>query len=150
MQTVTIKNGQDKQHFKVYEVKLLTKGKGVYHTFKINGKYQLALLVKEGYLSIYKIMNSEVPTSTAFETVILIKKDGSQLVVPNLGFKKYMANFLEDCDVVVNGFVNKEYKKSEVEKIVDDYNNCIEENATNTTLMKPVVNLDSPKYIGNA
>ncbi len=146
MQTVTIKNGQDKQHFKIYEVKLLTKGKGVYHTFKINGKYQLALLVKEGYLSIYKIMNSEVSTSTAFEIVILIKKDGSQLVVPNLGFKKYMAKFLSDCKTVAKGFSENAYKKSDLEKIVGDYNNCIAENTVDFNKRKVEIN-QSPQKV---
>jgi len=128
VQTITIKKEKGKSHFKVFEVKSLVINGDFYKTIKIYGKYQLGLVIKEGYLSMYKILDIEVSTSNEYATSVLIKLDGSMLIVPNIGFRKYMATFLEDCDVVVNGFVNKEYKKSEVEKIVDDYNNCMIKN----------------------
>lgn len=143
VQTVSIKIGKDKQYFKVYEIKSLIRGEDNYYTIKVNGIYQLGLLVKEGYLSIYKIMDSEVATSSAFEIAILIKKDGSQLVVPNLVFKKHMSIFLSDCKRVAKGFDDKTYKRSNLEIIVDDYNACIEENEKRAKPLKIVAKKDA-------
>jgi len=128
IQTIILKNEKDKMKFKAYEIKFLLKGGEVYHTLKINGKYQLGLLIKDGYLSIYKVMGSESTASNEFSYAVLVKKGGSQLKVPNIGFKKYVSHFLNDCATVIKGFENDMYKKSDLEKIVDDYNGCINKN----------------------
>ncbi len=130
IQVITIKKGKEKRKFKAYEVKWLLKEEETYHPIKVLNKYQLGILVKEGYLSIYKIMNTEANSSASFSTLVLIKKDGASLIVPNLGFKKHVEKFLNDCDVIVRGFSNSAYKKSNLEKIVDDYNGCIAANTT--------------------
>ncbi len=145
VQTITIKKEKGKSHFKVYEVKSLNIDEELYKTIKVYGKYQLGLVIKEGSLSLYKILDVEVSTSNEYATSVLIKLDGSLLIVPNIGFKKYMATFLKDCDSVVNGLENKEYKKADVEKIVDDYNNCIELNAAKAKNVAPKVNLQPQK-----
>ncbi len=145
IQTIILKNDKDKMKFKAYEIKSLLKGDEIYHTRKINGKYQLGLLVKEGYLSIYKISGSEAAASNEFSSSVLIKKDGSQLVVPNIGFKKYVAKFLNDCETVVKGFENDAYKKSDLEKIVKDYNGCIDKNTAILSEQKVEVNLQPDK-----
>ncbi|MCF6359611.1 MAG: hypothetical protein L3J29_02480 [Cyclobacteriaceae bacterium] len=145
IQTIILKNGKNKVKFKVYEVKSLLKGDNIYHTRKINGKYQLGLLVKEGYLSIYKIMGSESTSSNEFSDRVLLKLDGTYLVVPNIGFKKYMNTYLGDCPTVSEGFEDDIYKKSDLDKIVDDYNNCIADNTKKTNDKKPEVSLNSGK-----
>jgi len=145
IQTVILKNGREKQQFKAYEVKILLRGDKVYHTYKLNGKYQLGLLVKEGYLSIYKFMDSETASSNEFSSSVLIKKDGSQLMVPNIGFKKHVENFLNDCETVAKGFEKNTYKKSDLEKIVDDYNDCINKNTKSLNSQKAEINLQPDK-----
>lgn len=145
IQTIILKNGKNKVKFKVYEVKSLLKGDNIYHTRKINGKYQLGLLVKEGYLSIYKIMGSEATASNDFSDFVLLKLDGDQLVVPNILFKKYVNRFLGDCPTISKGFENGKYKKEDLDKIVDDYNNCIADNTKKANAKKPVVSLNSGK-----
>ncbi len=145
VQTITLKKEKGKSHFKVYEIKSLVINGDFYKTIKVYGKYQLGLVIKEGYLSMYKILDIEVSTSNEYATSVLIKFDGSILIVPNIGFKKQLIAFLKDCKVVVDGLENKEYKKSDVGKMVDDYNNCMKKNAANATLVKSKVNFDSPK-----
>lgn len=128
IQNITLKMGKDKMRFKVYEIKSLIKEEEIYNTIKINGTYQLGLLKKEGYLSLYKFMDSEETSSREFSSSVLLKLDGTQLIVPNLGFKKRLEKYLGDCDVVKIGFSEDAYKKSDLEKMVDDYNGCIEKN----------------------
>ncbi|MCF6352212.1 MAG: hypothetical protein L3J06_04290 [Cyclobacteriaceae bacterium] len=146
VQIITIKKGKEKIKFKAYEIKLLIKDGETFHPVKISNKYQLGLLVKEGYLSLYKIMDDEANSSASFSTLVLIKKDGTTLTVPNLAFKKYVRNFLNDCDVIVKGFANNAYKKSDLKKIVDAYNNCIAENTVEVNKRKVEVN-NSPQEV---
>ncbi len=128
VQMITLKNGKDKQRFKVYEIKALIKDDKVYRTIKIENKYHLGLLIKEGYLSLYKYVDVEEMASREFSTSILIKTDGSSLVVPNIGFKKSMSKYLNDCEYIRLALEKNKYKKQELNKIIDDYNNCIAEN----------------------
>ena len=129
-QTITLKEGKDKTRFKAYQIKSVIIDDDIYHTLKINKLYQLAIIQKEGYLSLYRFMDSEESDSREFSTLILIKKDGSQLIVPNLKFRKYLERFLQDCDYVSNKLTEKGYSKRDLELIIDDYNNCIDENTS--------------------
>lgn len=129
-QTITLKNGRDKRRFKAHEIKSIIKEEGIYHTYKINNIYQLGLLKKEGYLSLYKFMENEGSSSNEFSTSILIKKDGSYLIIPNLGFKKQLSRFLGDCENVKNNFLENRYKQSDLVNIIDDYNACIDKNTS--------------------
>lgn len=128
VQAITLKKGKDKWYFKAYELKSVIIDEETFHTLKVEDKYQLGLLQKEGYLSWYKYMGSEETSSREFDTSILIKRDGTQLIVPNLGFKKQVSKYLEDCPTVSNKFLDKIYKKSDLDLIIEDYNSCIAEN----------------------
>ena len=96
VQAITLKKGKDKWYFKAYEVKSVLMDEETFHTLKVEDKYQLGLLQKEGYLSLYRYMGSEETSSREFDTSILIKRDGTQLIVPNLGFKKHVSKYLEE------------------------------------------------------
>ncbi len=127
-QTIILKNGKNKRRFNVYEIKSMLRDDKEYHTIKINNKYQLGLLKKAGYLSLYEFTDYEEISSREYSSSILIKMDGTQLIIPNLGFKKQLNKFLSDCEAVKLAFAEKAYKQSDLEKIIDDYNNCIAEN----------------------
>lgn len=146
VQSITLKMGKDKMRFKVYEIKSLIKEEEIYNTIKINGTYQLGLLKKEGYLSLYKFMDIEETSSREFSSSVLIKLDGTQLIVPNLGFKKRLEKYLGDCDVVKIRFSENAYKKSDLEKIVDDYNSCIEKNTARLNDEKPAI-INNPEKV---
>jgi hypothetical protein len=145
IQSVVLKNGRDKTKFKVYQIKTLIKEDEVYHTLKIRGVYQLGLLKKEGYLSLYYFLDNKEISSTEFETSILIKKDGAQLITPNLGFNKQLAKFLDDCPNVQKRISEKEYKRSDLEQIIDDYNACIIKKTERLNSIKIVQNLKPDK-----
>ncbi len=126
IQTITLKTETEKKKFKVYEIKSLQIKDDLYRPIKVSAQYQLGLLIKEGYLSWYKYQDTG--SSNSFSSSILIKADETRMIVPNLSFKKYMSKFLNDCNVVRDQFANEGYKKSDLAKIVDDYNGCIDTN----------------------
>src|SRR5690606_18062580 len=79
-------------------------------------------LLKPGYLSLYAY---QLPNQTRFDGLFLKKMDGDYLAVPNLGFKKYMSRFLEDCPTVVAMLEEGDLDKKNIEAIVDTYNECV-------------------------
>ena len=127
-QSATIKIGKKKQYFEVYQLKAAgKKDSTIYHTIKIIGKYRFAKLVKGGYLSYY-LYTSDEPNSVPFGSQILVKRDGSQKSFSTLVFKKSISSFLEDCPTVKSNFDNNLYARKDLDKIIDDYNGCINNN----------------------
>ena len=127
-QSATIKVGKKKQYFEVYQLKAAGKRDStIYHTIKILGKYRFAELVKGGYLSYY-LYSSDEPNSVPFGNQVLVKRDGSQKSFSTLAFKKSVRSFLEDCPTVKSNFDNDLYVRKDLDKIIDDYNDCINNN----------------------
>jgi hypothetical protein len=123
-QLITVKNGKEKTNFKVYQIKSVDTSKGEFHTLKIREQYQLARLIKSGYLSYYKFSDDE-NSNSSYDTPILIKRSGSQKEVSNIGFRKHIGQFLSDCEVVKEKFDSNAYSKNDLNQIIDDYNQCI-------------------------
>jgi cell fate (sporulation/competence/biofilm development) regulator YlbF (YheA/YmcA/DUF963 family) len=78
--------------------------------------------IKSGYLSLYAF---QFENQVNYDGLLLLKKDGSRLEVPNLTFKKNMVKFLEDCEDVSARIENGELSKKKIDTIVDEYNACI-------------------------
>lgn len=134
-QQIRLKKGKEKENYKAHQIKQLVSNGQVYHPIKILGRYQLALLAEQGYLSLYYYSNSEETSVGSFKTPILVKATGEQLLIENIGFKKTTSKFLDDCNTTLQKFENNEYKKNVLLPIVKDYNNCIDKN-TNEVIEK--------------
>lgn len=124
LQWVKMKNGKQKNSFKVHQIKTLVSKKGTFHVLKIRGRYQLSLLIKSGYLSYYKFSEDPKITPPSFSAPLLIMQSGKQLEISKLIFRQSVSKFLEDCETLVEKFESKEYSRHDVLKIVDDYNEC--------------------------
>ena len=147
VQTISIKNDTGRNIFKVYEVKVVTKGDDIYRTIKIDGKYQLGLVVKEGYLSLYRYVSSDPSAQNDFTESILIKRDGDHRVVPKLGFRNQMKDFLGDCETVEQSLNDKMYGRGELIKLIEDYNKCLEEKTQAISRGETTTNLNPDKTL---
>jgi ribosomal protein S17E len=117
----------------------------VYHPVRtIQGYYTYMKLIKAGYLSLYGF---QMPEQTGFDGRYLVKRDGSALEVPNLGFKKQMTKFLGDCDGMTEKFEAKEFSKSDLIEIVDSYNQCMQSKTEN--VKKELAVVDSKLTLWN-
>jgi hypothetical protein len=96
----------------------------IYQPVKGPDGYTFMKLLQPGYLSLYSY---QMPNQSTFDGLFLTKKDGSGMEVPNLGFKKFMKQFLEDCPDVVESIDNGELAKKELKQIIDEYNQCLDE-----------------------
>lgn len=88
-------------------------------------------LLKEGYLS---LLSFQPQNQVNYDGRYLLRKDGSGTEVPNLSFKKIMASFLSDCPSISAQIQSGELSKKDLEKIINGYNDCIEQK----TIAQPV------------
>ena len=102
----------------------------IYHTVKYAESYTYMKLVKGGYLSLYAF---QLPNQITWDGKFLLKKDGAGFEIPNIGFKKNLKKFLSECPTVTDRIESGELGKSELEMIVDAYNQCIELNTKSQT-----------------
>jgi hypothetical protein len=105
----------------------------IYHTVKFEQSYAFMKLIKRGYLSLY---GYQMENQTTWDGRYFVKKDGALLDVPNLGFKKRVAAYLADCPEVVKNIESGVLGKSELLKIVEEYNACVELKTTSKVLKK--------------
>jgi hypothetical protein len=94
----------------------------IYHPIRTEKGYVFMKLLREGYLSLYAF---QMENQMTYDGRYLIKKDGTKLEVPNLGFKKGVTKFISDCSVVAAKVDTGELGKKELNQIIDEYNQCI-------------------------
>ncbi|MEQ9285542.1 MAG: hypothetical protein RIG77_01460 [Cyclobacteriaceae bacterium] len=122
---LVIKVKKKKESHASYRVSLLYKNGETYHVAKIEGRYQFIKLVQEGFMSLYRYSPADQQSAQMFQGSILITKDGRQKVVPNLGFRKQLSEFLEDCESLSAKIQEGEYTKKNLTEIIDLYNACV-------------------------
>jgi len=124
---VTIKLDKSRKKMKAYEVSsILYKGQTVLKTIKLDGRYQFVKLIKEGsFLTLYAYKNTE-NTSNDYGLQVLIKADGGQHKLGNIGFKKRLASFLTECPDISKKIEEGFYSKKDFNKLIDEYNACVD------------------------
>jgi hypothetical protein len=98
-------------------------GNEIYHTIKFDQGYTFMKLIQSGYLSLYAY---QMENQTTWDGRYFVKKDGTLLDVPNLGFKKRVTRFIADCPNVVKDVESGVLSRSDLLKLVDAYNTCVE------------------------
>lgn len=118
--------GQKKETVPMVQTKLIFLDGEIYHPQKGPNGYAYMKLVKEGFLSIYAFQQDN---QLSYDGLLLTKRDGSWIEVPNLNFKKAMKRFLDDCPSVAARIDSGDYGRRELEDIVQSYNQCWEKPA---------------------
>jgi len=113
---------KEKTTLSIFQVRAFASEGETYHPVKGETGYVFMKLVKSGYLTLYSY---QLENQHRFDGLFLQKRDGENMSVPNLGFKKYMVQFLEDCPSVADRIRTGELGKKELSQIVDSYNTCV-------------------------
>lgn len=114
----------------LFQVRAFSSDGEIYHPVKADNGYAFMKLVQPGYLSLYAY---QLENQTRFDGLLLKKVDGQTLAVPNLGFKKYVSQFLKDCPEVVARIRGGELTKKNLSELVDAYNACIDSRTVDHT-----------------
>jgi hypothetical protein len=114
-----------KQTIPIFQVKSYSKDNEIYHPVKGPNGYRFMKLLKEGYLSLYAFQQEK---QMSYDGLLINKKDGTFLEVPNLNFKKSLRKYLEDCPSTVEKIEGGVFQKKDLQVIVEDYNTCVQKN----------------------
>ncbi len=125
-----IADDKEKTTYSIFQVRAFSSEGELYHPVKGERGYEFMKLITPGYLSLYAF---QLENQSRFDGLLLKKMDGEFLVVPNLGFKKYVSRFLEDCPAVVAGIDDGTLGKRDLDAIIETYNTCIESRTPNLT-----------------
>jgi hypothetical protein len=131
-----------KTMFSALQIKSILKNGEYYRSVQIDNSIQFMKILKDGYLS---LLAFRVNNLTTYDGRYLAKKDGTGTEVPNLGFKKNLSTYLKDCPDVAKAITEDKFKRSEVEKIVDEYNQCIDQRTQKVTQATEVEKIDETK-----
>jgi len=112
-----------------------------YHSVRNGNTQKFMKVIKSGFLSLYAY---KLPNQTRYDGLFLAKRNGQSMDVPNLGFKKIMAEFLAECPAVSEGLKDETLKRNDLNKIVDTFNKCNETAKKENTSVK-LLSTDSGK-----
>jgi hypothetical protein len=119
---VQITSNGKKEIYTAMQVLILKKDEEFYKPVQIDQSIRLMKIIKGGYLSLYAY---KLPNQSTFDGRYLVKLNGSTMEVPNLAFKKMMANYLEDCHELSVKLKQGDLGRGDIEEIVDEYNLCM-------------------------
>lgn len=136
--SLKVKEGKRRQ-FMATDLRSFWLDSSMFRTIKYIDRYQFMEVQMDGYLSLLKY---RAKGDMSFNNQLLHKMDGAQQEVPRLGFSKIMAKFLSECPVVLKKIEEKEYKLSDLEAIIIEYNNCIDSKSRNILVPEVSENKD--------
>jgi hypothetical protein len=98
----------------------------IFKPVQFNGNIQFMQVLVDGYLSLYGFQQ---PNIMAYNGRLLRKRDGKQLEVPSLGFKKHMSSFLSDYEALASKIQEGELGQKDLQDIIKQYNDFISGNS---------------------
>ena len=119
-----ISEEKEKTSLSLFEVREFSSDGDVYHPVKGEQGYVFMKLLRPGYLSLYAY---QMENQSRFDGLLIKKADGESMIVPNLGFRKYLSQFLEDCPDVAERIKDGDLNKKNLTELVDAYNQCIDD-----------------------
>jgi hypothetical protein len=123
----TIKVERKKQTISILDIREIRMKNGdLIKPVGFNNTVKFGKLIVEGYLSYYRVNKDNSPEK--FTADLLIKLNGKhQLLGGRIGFRSSAKDFLGDCVRVVDNLDRKLYSRNDVEKMANDYNQCVSE-----------------------
>jgi hypothetical protein len=113
-----------KTTYTILQIKGFQLGDEIYHTVRTETTYKFMRLIVDGYLRLYAFESDSQPQWSGRYLATL---DARTMEVPNLGFKKRLSAFTQDCQGVSKDIEDGKFSKLDIEEIVNTYNSCIEQ-----------------------
>jgi len=119
---VQITIDKKKQLFTALKILSLNMAGQVYKPIEYEKKIMLMKVLKEGYLSLFAF---RIPNQNNYDGRLFKKMGDLPIEVPNLGFKKILGNYLDDCESVSEKVKAGDLGRKDLDQIIDSYNLCI-------------------------
>ncbi len=129
-----------KKTYTALQIKSIAKSNEFFQPVRYENTIKFMQVMKSGFLSLFKFSNQNA------EGQYLAKKDGTGMEVPNLNFKKALAKYLSECPDVASRLAKGEFSKRDIERIIDLYNACVQNDPYLGATSKPNL-IDSEKIL---
>lgn len=135
-----VKDEKTKVNYKSYQIRSVHLGENQdFETLKIDGRYQFAQVdIKGTYFSQYLYKDPEQVTSSNYVLKLLVNWKGEQFKFSNLTSKKKFAEYFQDCKSLSEKIESGKLKKKELEKIIAEFDKCMEENKNQSVVVQSV------------
>ncbi len=136
---VELKNEEGKEVYKSYQITSARKDDISYFPIVYNNRRVIGKLISKGALSHYMVMSEDV---NGFGTEILVKEDDTHLVVSNIGFRKRLLEFINDCQVLIDKLESKEMSASDLSNVISIYNNSCANGEGSTPILEDIPEIE--------
>lgn len=142
-----LKQGKEKQTINFFDIKSIEKeGLGSIRTMKIGSQFKFVLLIKEGFLSLYRY--SSTHRTDDFGLGVIQKFGSESLPVPGfIGFRNQMANYLSECNRLSKRIEAKELKRKDLDYIIEEFNSCVSTQQSDEKAISQPANLSPKKLV---
>jgi hypothetical protein len=135
MDRVSVAANGKKQNLTAVQVRSLFIDSATYSPVQHDNKIRFMKVLRPGYLTLYGYRQE---FQSNYDSRLLAKMNGAKLDVPNIGFKRIVSEFLEDCESTSLKVKEGGFERGNLESIVDDYNACVaDQNKVSASIVKP-------------
>ncbi|MEP1035063.1 hypothetical protein [Ekhidna sp.] len=135
---VKIKTNAGREMHKAFKLKSIMIDNEVYEPINYNKRKTIAKVLAKGDLSFYAV---RLENNTQYTERVLYKNNNA-LVVSSIGFRGSVADFLDDCVILTLKIKGRELGYSDIDEIIDFYNNRCEPQA-----IDPAIEADTKAII---
>lgn len=120
---LTREGQKKKETLSMLEIRSVYNDGDIYQPQRGPAGYAFMRVVTPGFLSLYAFQREN---QASYDGLLLAKRDGTSIEVPNLGFKKAMARFLSECESVQSKIEDGTYGRNDLDEIIAAFNNCLD------------------------
>jgi hypothetical protein len=125
IETAVVK-GEKRMSVSAINTRIISLEGKIYKPIQFNSNIQFMQIVVDGYLS---LLAFQQPNVMSYDGRLLRKRDGKQIEVPSLGFKKHMSSFLSDYEALASKIQEGELGQKDLQDIIKQYNDFISGNS---------------------
>jgi hypothetical protein len=118
---VQLAQGKKKTTYTALQVRRVVLKGEEFAPVKYENGVRMMKVIESGIISLYAYRG---PQQGGYDTKILFKVGRNAMDVPNMGFKKIVGDMTKECPDVSEKVDNGELSRTDIEKIVTDYNKC--------------------------
>jgi len=111
----------------LYRIRTFSIKDQLFEPVKYEEQYLFMKVLRSGYLTLY---GYQLQNQATYDGLFLKRRDAPGIDVPNLGFKKRVVAYLNDCEDVKQKLESGEFAKKDINEIVDAYNACVNSRTT--------------------
>lgn len=119
---IQLVNGRDKTTYTAVQLRAASIKNETFNPVRYDNAIRMMKVIRSGFLSLYAF---RLAGQVTYDGQILVKMGSNPAEVPNIGFKRYVGQLVEDCPDVADRVKTGEFDRKNITELVDRYNTCV-------------------------